>query len=60
MIGKSQDSLHITKNLLWRDGFEKYYSKGVDDEDYCVFKFTADTVNYYHDLSNTTFSIEEL
>ena len=51
---------HETKAFLWRDGCEIYYPKGVDDEDYCVLKFTAKTVNYYHGLSNETFSIEEL
>ena len=51
---------HDTKAFLWRDGCEIYYPKGVDDEDYCVLKFTAETVNYYHGLSNETFSIEEL
>jgi len=51
---------HETKQFLWRDGFEIYYPKGVDDDDYCVLKFTADTVNYYHDLINETISIKEL
>ena len=50
---------HETKAFLWKDGFERYYPKGVDDEDYCVLKFTADTVNYYHGLSNITLSIKE-
>lgn len=49
-----------TKAMLWRDGDELYYPKGVDDDDYCVYKFTAETVNYYHGLSNQTFSIDEL
>jgi general stress protein 26 len=48
-----------TKAFLWREGFEQYYPKGVDDEDYCVFKFTADTVNYYQGLSNMTISAKE-
>lgn len=51
---------HETKAMLWRDGCEIYYPKGVDDEDYCVYKFTAETVNYYHGLSNQTFSVDEL
>ena len=51
---------HDTKAFLWRDGGEIYYPKGIDDEDYCVYKFTADTVNYYHGLSNATFAMEEL
>ena len=48
---------HDTKALLWREGFEMYYPKGVDDEDYCVLKFTANTVNYYHGLGNETFNL---
>jgi len=51
---------HDTKAFLWREGFEKYYPKGVDDDDYCVLKFTADTVNYYHGLSNVTFPAKAL
>ena len=49
---------HATKALLWREGFEKYYSKGVDDDDYCVLKFSAETVNYYHGLSNITIPVK--
>lgn len=51
---------HETKAMLWREGFELYYPKGIDDEDYCVYKFTAETVNYYHGLSNTTLSVDDL
>lgn len=51
---------HETKAMLWHDGDEIYYPKGVDDEDYCVFKFTAETVNYYHGLSNVTLPIDQL
>jgi general stress protein 26 len=51
---------HDAKASLWRDGFEMYYPKGLDDEDYCVLRFTADIVNYYHGLKNETFPIEEI
>lgn len=51
---------HETKAFLWREGFEMYYPKGVDDEDYCVYRFTAETVNYYNALSNVTMSVDEL
>lgn len=51
---------HETKALLWRSGCELYYPKGVDDEDYCVYKFTAEKVNYYHALSNYTLTADEL
>ena len=36
------------RELLWNDGDEKYYPQGVDDPDYCVIEFTADTAEYYH------------
>lgn len=51
---------HQSKAELWREGFEMYYPEGVDDDDYCVFKFTAESVNYYHNLGNVSFDIEEL
>lgn len=49
-----------TKEFLWREGDEIYYPKGIDDEDYCVYRFTAETVNYYYGLSNVTLSADEL
>ncbi len=51
---------HATKEFLWREGFEIYYPQGIDDTDYCVYRFTADSVNYYYGLSNTTLSMDEL
>lgn len=51
---------HDTKAMLWHDGNEIYYPNGIDDEDYCVYKFTAETVNYYHGLSNKTFAVDEI
>ena len=49
-----------TRAMLWRDGCEIYYPGGIDDPDYCVYKFTAETVNYYFGLSNVTASVDEL
>ena len=51
---------HETKAMIWHDGDEKYYPKGVDDEDYCVYKFTAESVNCYHGLGNVTLPIDEV
>ncbi len=51
------DAYH--KELLWRDGFERYYPQGAADEDYVVFKFTAEQGRYYPG-STQTFAIEEL
>lgn len=33
--------------LLWHDGDEKYYPGGMDDEDYCVVEFVAESARYY-------------
>ncbi|MDD2717845.1 MAG: pyridoxamine 5'-phosphate oxidase family protein [Candidatus Wallbacteria bacterium] len=44
-----------SRELVWRNGFEKYYPLGIDDPDYCVLKFTAHQGNFYHNLENLTF-----
>ena len=50
-----------SRELLWNDDSWQYYPKGIDDEDYCVFKFTAEAVNYYDGLgNNTTLATKEL
>lgn len=36
------------RELLWHEGDEKYYPGGIDDEDYCIIEFTADSGRYYH------------
>ena len=35
------------KELLWNEGDEKYYPKGIDDEDYCILEIVAETGRYY-------------
>ncbi|MGC9345845.1 MAG: pyridoxamine 5'-phosphate oxidase family protein, partial [Candidatus Bathyarchaeales archaeon] len=37
-----------SKQRFWREGFEKYYSLGVNDPDYSVLCFTAQWGKYYH------------
>lgn len=51
---------HGHKALLWNEGDEMYYPGGVDDPDYCVLEFTAESVRYYHALEKRTLSIDEL
>ena len=48
-----------SKDFLWREGFEKYYPKGVTDPDYCVLKFTASKGAYYGP-GRCTFMMDEL
>ena len=35
------------KELLWNEGDEKYYPKGIDDEDYCILEFVAESGRFY-------------
>lgn len=49
-----------TKARFWRKGDKQYYPGGVTDPDYCILKFTAETVNFYHGLSNTTLAVDAL
>ncbi len=35
------------RSLLWHDGDEKYYPKGMEDDDYCVLEFVAERARYY-------------
>ena len=35
------------RELLWNDGDEKYYPKGVNDEDYCILEFVAEGGRFY-------------
>ena len=51
---------HDTKARFWSDGDEKYYPEGVDDPDYCVFRFTANTGRHYYNGVSTDFSADEL
>ena len=46
-----------TKERIWRDGDEQYYSKGVTDPDYCVIKITVQKIRYYSNFKSTDFSV---
>jgi general stress protein 26 len=48
-----------SKEIIWKDGDEMYYSKGVTDPDYCVLKFTADTGRYYSNFKSVNFTVEQ-
>lgn len=44
-----------TKEMIWRDGDTMYYPGGVDDPDYCVLKFTAQSGRYYANFNSENF-----
>jgi general stress protein 26 len=49
-----------SKEMIWRDGDEMYYPKGVTDPDYCVLKFTAFEGRFYSNFKSETFNIEAI
>ncbi|MDD4032161.1 MAG: pyridoxamine 5'-phosphate oxidase family protein [Bacteroidales bacterium] len=45
---------HTWREKIWED----YYTySGVDDPDYCILRFDAETGNYYQNLSNVSFDV---
>ena len=46
-----------SKKMIWRDGDEMYYSKGVTDPDYCVLKFTAKSGRFYSEFHSEDFEV---
>lgn len=47
-----------SRRLIWRDGDTMYYPKGVDDPDYCVIRFTAQSGRIYGNFKSEDFSVE--
>jgi len=46
-----------SKKMIWQNGDTLYYPEGVEDPDYCVLKFTAQTGRYYTNFSSKDFAI---
>ena len=47
-----------TKERIWRDGDEQYYSKGVTDPDYCIIKVTVQKIRFYSNFKSTDYFME--
>lgn len=47
-----------SKNMIWKEGDEMYYPKGVTDPDYCVLKFTSQNGRYYSNFKSEDFEVE--
>ena len=60
MLKGTMDVLHdsTSKEMIWNDGDEMYYPKGVTDPDYCVLKFTAQNGRYYSNFKSVDFEVE--
>jgi len=47
-----------SRRLIWHEGDTMYYPKGVDDPDYCVLRFTAESGRYYSNFKSENFPVE--
>jgi general stress protein 26 len=61
MLKGAMDVLHDaeSKKMIWKEGDEMYYPKGVTDPDYCVLKFTAHEGRFYGNFKSESFPITE-
>ncbi len=48
------DDIEI-KQKLWLDWWTKYYTKGLEDPDYTLFKLNPKTARFYHKLNKVQF-----
>ena len=48
------------RELLWNEGDEKYYPLGIDDEDYCILEFVAESGRYYRYDGKGDLTAEEI
>lgn len=48
------------KEMMWKNGDEQYYPKGIEDEDYCILEITAERGRFYRDDGVGNISLEEI
>lgn len=48
------------KEFFWHSGDERYYPKGIDDEDYCIIEFRAEYGEYYHNGEKHSVTADEI
>lgn len=48
-----------SRRLIWREGDTEYYPLGVDDPDYCVLRFTAESGRYYNEYHSENIEIKK-
>ena len=60
MLKGTMEVLHdsASKEMIWRQGDDMYYPKGVTDPDYCVLKFIAQNGRYYSNFKSENFEVE--
>lgn len=49
-----------SKDMIWQEGDEIYYSKGKTDPDYCVIKFNSVSARYYSNFKSEDVDITNI
>lgn len=49
---------NLSKEMIWKDGDELYYQKGITNPDYCVLKFTAESGRFYSNFKSENIIIK--
>jgi len=47
-----------SREMIWQTDDRLYYPLGVDDPDYCVLRFTAESGRYYSNFHSEDFAVE--
>jgi general stress protein 26 len=47
------------KEMIWQEGWERYYREGRNDPDYTVLSMYPDRAEYYHRLDRSVFEFGE-
>ena len=51
------DDIEVKKEI-WKDEFSMYYQGGMDDGDFIILKFTAETGRFYSNFKSEDFEIK--
>ncbi len=48
------------KAYFWHEGDEKYYPKGIEDEDYCILEFCSEYGQYYGNMGKCRIDVTQI
>ncbi len=48
------------KQFFWHEGDEKYYPNGIEDVDYCILEFCAESGQYYGNMGKCKIEKQEI
>lgn len=49
-----------SRRMIWKKGDTRFYKDGVNDDDYCVLRFTSSSGRYYRNLKTEDFEVQAI